>query len=60
MDCLSIIAIHIVVDESSTSLVDKILKLDIFNSLMTLMRVENPDVKEYAVKFMSLLLGKSS
>lgn len=60
MDCLSIIAIHIVVDEQSTSLVEKTLKLDIFNSLMTLMRVENPDVKEYAVKFMSLLLCKSS
>eukprot|EP00347_Sterkiella_histriomuscorum_P008880 403343393 len=60
MDCLSIIAIHIVVDEQGTSLIEKVLQLDIFNSLMTLMRCENPDVKEYSVKFMSLLLYKSS
>ena len=40
-------------------LLTKILKLDAFNLIMTLMKSENPEIKDYTVKFLSLLLFKS-
>ncbi|CDW74254.1 UNKNOWN [Stylonychia lemnae] len=62
MDSLSIIAIHIVAEDqiNDKSLLQKVLKLDLQNKLFGLMKADNVEVKEYAIKFLSLILLRSA
>jgi len=59
IDCLSILAIHVLSETTSSSLLNKLLTFDLVPLAMLLMSKEEIEIREYAVKFLQLLLMKS-
>lgn len=58
IDCMSIIALHIVIEDKS-KLLNKVLQLDTFHIILALFSIKNTQIKEYSFKILQLLLSKS-
>lgn len=58
IDCLSIIASHIVVEDDG-SFLRKFLSIDIFNIIMGFLSKESLRIREYSIKLLQLLLSSS-
>jgi len=63
IDCLSIISIHAAIDKTTSqtkeSFTSKLLKMNLFNYILLLVSYQSIEIKEYAIKFYSMLLGIS-
>lgn len=59
IDSLSIIAIHLLSEANVSSLIEKLLKVDLVALSLMLMSKDEIEIREYAVKFFQLLLLRS-
>jgi hypothetical protein len=59
IDCLSILAIHVLSENNQSSLLNKMLTFDLVPLSMMLLSKEQIEIREYALKFLQLLLLKS-